>query len=185
MRGVTGLDGARGKKQVWCPHDRTWRLSEANTLYWNKHLWHCCDFSAPPQWFGTLIVIQHPENCAPCTPSLHPCTQCFFNIWMKSVGGRPKPEITSFRAIDWSLLPKERKDKSLNGHGSIPPNFLVRGSIYRWVCKYLLNHSSNFYQHHCFKRSLVFITHLSAMFPSTNDPIKTPARYTDVARELR
>jgi len=42
--GVTRLDGARVKKQVWCPHVRTWGLSEANVLYWRKYLWHCWDF---------------------------------------------------------------------------------------------------------------------------------------------
>jgi len=31
-RGVTRLDGARGKKQVWRTHVRTWGLSEANLL---------------------------------------------------------------------------------------------------------------------------------------------------------
>jgi len=47
-RGVTRLDGARGKKQVWHSHVRTWSLSEVNVLYWRKYLWHCWDFSAPP-----------------------------------------------------------------------------------------------------------------------------------------
>jgi len=46
-RGVTRLDGARGKKQVWRPRVRTYGLSEANVLYWRKYLWHCWDFSAP------------------------------------------------------------------------------------------------------------------------------------------
>ena len=31
-RGVTRLDGARGKRQVWRPHIRTWGLSKANLL---------------------------------------------------------------------------------------------------------------------------------------------------------
>ena len=42
--------GTRGK--FWRPHIGTWGLSEANVLYWRKYLWHCWDFSAPPQWFG-------------------------------------------------------------------------------------------------------------------------------------
>ena len=46
-RGVTRLDGAKGKKQVWRPHVRTWGLSEANVLFWKKCIWHCCDFLAP------------------------------------------------------------------------------------------------------------------------------------------
>ena len=66
-RGVTRLDGAWGKKQVWCPHVRTWGLSEANVLFWKKCFWHLCDFLAPtvirpPQWFG-------PRGIGPsCTP---------------------------------------------------------------------------------------------------------------------
>jgi len=32
-RGVTSLDGARSKKQLWRPHVRTRGLSEANALY--------------------------------------------------------------------------------------------------------------------------------------------------------
>ena len=46
-RDVTRLDGARDNKQVWCPHVRTWGLSEAIVLYWRKYLWHCWAFSAP------------------------------------------------------------------------------------------------------------------------------------------
>jgi len=45
-RGVTKLDGARVKKQVWRPRIRTWCLSEVNLLYWRKYLWHCWDFPA-------------------------------------------------------------------------------------------------------------------------------------------
>jgi len=64
IRGVTRLDGARGKKQVWRPHVRNWGLSEANVLYWWKCLWHCWDFSAPP------LLTRRPGNCAPlaCPP---------------------------------------------------------------------------------------------------------------------
>ena len=72
-RNVTRLDGVRGKKQVWRPHVRTWGLSEANVLYWRKYLWHCWDFMAPSQWFGTPILIKRRANCAPLAPSLRPC----------------------------------------------------------------------------------------------------------------
>jgi len=79
-RGVTWLDGARGKKQVWHPYVGTWGLSEANVLCWRKYLWQCWDFSAPlavilcpPQWFGEPIVIWGPGNCAHVPPSLRPC----------------------------------------------------------------------------------------------------------------
>jgi len=45
-RGVTRLDGAWVKKQVWRPHVRTWGLSEANVLFWKKCFSHCCDYLA-------------------------------------------------------------------------------------------------------------------------------------------
>ena len=63
-RGVTSLDGARGKMQVWRPHFRTWGLPEANVLYWRMYLWHCWDFLAPPQYFSAPTVIRRPGNCA-------------------------------------------------------------------------------------------------------------------------
>jgi len=55
-RGVTRLDGARGKMQVWRPHFRTWGLPEANVLYWRMYVWHCWDFLAPPEWFGARVI---------------------------------------------------------------------------------------------------------------------------------
>ena len=65
-RGVTRLDGARGKNKVWCSHVQSWGLSEANVLYWRKYLRHCWDFSAPP------AVIRRPGNCAPRPPRYAP-----------------------------------------------------------------------------------------------------------------
>ena len=41
FRGVTRVDGARGKKQVCRSHVLTWGLPEGNALYWRKYLWHC------------------------------------------------------------------------------------------------------------------------------------------------
>ena len=58
-RDVTRLDGARGKKQLWRPHVRTWGLSEANVLYWREYMWRCWGFSALP------AVIRRPVSCAP------------------------------------------------------------------------------------------------------------------------
>jgi len=55
-RGVTRLNGARGKKQVWPHHIRNWGLSEANVLHRRKYLWHCLNFLAPPQCFGLPMV---------------------------------------------------------------------------------------------------------------------------------
>ena len=74
-RGVTRLDGARDKKQVWRPHVRTWGFSEVNVLYWRNYLWHCWDFSAPPQSFGASIVIRRPGNCSPFAPIVIPLKQ--------------------------------------------------------------------------------------------------------------
>ena len=51
-RCVTRSDGARGKKQVWRPHVRTWGLSEANVLHWST-----CDIAR---------TFRRPGNCAPC-----------------------------------------------------------------------------------------------------------------------
>ena len=44
-----GRTEVRGKKQVLRFHVRTWGLSEANLLYWRKHLRLGRDFSAPPE----------------------------------------------------------------------------------------------------------------------------------------
>jgi len=84
-RGVTRLDGARGKKQVWCPHVRTWDLSEAHALYWRKYLWHCWDFMASPAviWRphsdsapGEFCPPRYGELCAPCPPRA-------FSLWCR------------------------------------------------------------------------------------------------------
>jgi len=58
-RGVTRLDGAWSKKQVWRPHVRTWDRSEANVLYWRKYLWHFWDF-----WhcWASPAVIRRPHS---------------------------------------------------------------------------------------------------------------------------
>jgi len=61
--GVTRLDGARDKKQIWRPHVQTKGLSWANVLYWRKCLWYLWDFVAapqsfaPPQWFGSREIV--------------------------------------------------------------------------------------------------------------------------------
>ena len=63
-RGVTRLDGARGKMQVRRPHFRARGLPEANVLYWRMYVWHCWDFLAPPQHFSAPRVIWYPGNCS-------------------------------------------------------------------------------------------------------------------------
>ena len=70
-RGVTRLDGARGKKQVWRPYVWTWGLSEANVLRWRKYLWHCWAFSATQQWFGAPVLTRRPGNFAPLVTPLY------------------------------------------------------------------------------------------------------------------
>ena len=89
-RGVTRLDGARGKKQVWRPNVRTC-LSQANVLYWRKYLWLCWDFPAlhavirpPPRWFGAR------ELCPLAPPCYAPGKRPHFQAWT-----RPEPDITS------------------------------------------------------------------------------------------
>jgi len=64
-RGVTRLDGARGKKQIWRPHVRTWGLLEANVLHWSISD-IVRSFRLPPQSFGAFIAIWRPGNCATC-----------------------------------------------------------------------------------------------------------------------
>ena len=66
-RGVSRLDGARGKQQVWRTHVRTWDISGANVLYWRKYLWHCWDFMAPSAviWRPHYDSDSAPGSCAP------------------------------------------------------------------------------------------------------------------------
>jgi len=70
---VTRLDGARGKKQIWRPHVRTWDLSELNVLYWTKYtcdivgtFWRPRNDSAPG------------ELRSPFPPSLRPWLWCWY-----------------------------------------------------------------------------------------------------------
>jgi len=60
VRGVTRLDGARDKKQVWRPRVRTWCLSEANVLYWST-----CDIDG---LLAPIAVIRRPGNYAALAP---------------------------------------------------------------------------------------------------------------------
>jgi len=85
-RGVPRLDGARGKKQVWRPHVRTWDLSEANVLYWR--LWHFWDFMASPAVIWRSHSDSAPgELCPPCSPRYGelwpPCSPRAFSLWCR------------------------------------------------------------------------------------------------------
>ena len=53
-RGITSLDGARGKKQVWRPCVQTWGLPEANVLHWRS-----CDIV---RTFRHPAVIRRPPS---------------------------------------------------------------------------------------------------------------------------
>ena len=44
-----------GQEASLAPHVRTWGLWDANVLYWRKYLWHCWNFSTPPQSFGIAL----------------------------------------------------------------------------------------------------------------------------------
>ena len=68
-RGVTTLDGAWGKKQVWRPHVRTWVRSEANVLYWWKYLRQFWDFSSRRNDSAPG------ELCPPCPLTLRSCAE--------------------------------------------------------------------------------------------------------------
>ena len=70
-RGVTRLDGARGKKHV-----RTWGLSEGNVLYSKRCLWHYWDFSAPPAVIRRCYNDSAPGNCSPLLPLVTPREVC-------------------------------------------------------------------------------------------------------------
>jgi len=51
-RGVTRLDGAWGKKQVWRPHVRTWGLFGNKCTVLKQVLMTWLWLFRPPQWFG-------------------------------------------------------------------------------------------------------------------------------------
>jgi len=82
FRGITRLDGARGKKQVWRLHVRTW--GDIVVTFRRPR-----GDSAPPLWFGTPIVIRHPhcdsapgELLPPCPPMLR---LCFSSVWKRTI----------------------------------------------------------------------------------------------------
>ena len=106
MQGVTRLDGARGKKQVWRPHVRSWGLLEANVLHWRKYLWHCWDvlehtaaIRRPPAVIWCHHNDSAPANCAPLAP-LRYAPGCMLSHWFKSllftnhVSGETRPVAT-------------------------------------------------------------------------------------------
>ena len=60
-----------GQEASLAPHVGTWRLSEANILYWKKYLWHCWDFSPPP---AVIRCLGNSSSVRPCT-----CRSCLSN----------------------------------------------------------------------------------------------------------
>jgi len=71
-RGVARFDGARDKKQVWCPQVRTWVFRKQ--LYCIEE--STCDivgtFRCPPQWFGVPIMIWRQRIVPACPPRYAP-----------------------------------------------------------------------------------------------------------------
>jgi len=64
------LDGARGKKQVWHPHVRTWGLWKANALEESTYdivgtFRRLSQWFGAPQCFSAPIVVRRPGNCEP------------------------------------------------------------------------------------------------------------------------
>jgi len=114
-RGVTRLDGSRGKKQVWRP-------SEANVLYWGKCLWYFGDFSAhptairrPPQWFGPWWLVAggiSPLSIRPCPEVLlRHSSNCFANNLMLCIA-RSERYFRKLKLILWHLLSSMTNSKS-------------------------------------------------------------------------
>jgi len=96
-RGVTRLDGARGKKQVWRPRGRTWGLWEANVLYWRKYLWYCWEFSGAP------AVIRRPGSCSPLAPpSLRPWLTLPFTYRQLVICFLDKGHVTKMK-LNWKF----------------------------------------------------------------------------------
>jgi len=104
-RGVARLDGARGKKQLWRPHVRTWALSGANLLHWRKHLWYCWDFRRPPQWFSAWGIVSPFPSLRPCSAvrdsgvDLHDT-----RVVTRLDGVRGKNQIWRSHIWTWSLM---------------------------------------------------------------------------------
>jgi len=80
IRGVTRLDGARGKKLVCHPYVGTWSLSEAMYCIAEGSCGIVRTFIVPRSHFGPPAVMQRPhsdsthgEVCLPCPQSLRPC----------------------------------------------------------------------------------------------------------------
>jgi len=82
-RGATTLDGARGKKQIWCPYARTWGLSEANIL--KKYVFDIVEtFRRPSQSFGARGIVLHLN---PLVTPLH--ERNFVVKWGGQLGVKP------------------------------------------------------------------------------------------------
>jgi len=109
VRGVTRWDGARGNKQLWRPHVRTWDLSDANLLYWST-----CDilrtFRHPRNDSAPSAVIRRPhsdsapgELCSRCPPRYAPALGVsqsgvelllgVISFWKKAAWKNPSPFI--------------------------------------------------------------------------------------------
>ena len=110
--GVTRLDGARGKKQVWRPHVRTWALSEANLLHWRKYLQYVVYL-----WFLGLFGASRsdstPGDCSPLAPFVTPLDSKRWKV--KS-----------------PMSPSQRVSGLWPEFNSSPVSRLVKDSFYSW-----------------------------------------------------
>ena len=85
-RGVTRLDGAWGKKQLWLPHIWIWSLMEANWLYWRKYLWHCWISSAPPAVIRRPHSDSAPGELLPLAPARY-APEWYSSICNRNISG--------------------------------------------------------------------------------------------------
>jgi len=69
---ATGLDDPRGKKQVWCPHVRTWGLFGSKCTVLKKVFVTFLGFSAPSAVIRRPHSDRRPGNCAPLAPFVTP-----------------------------------------------------------------------------------------------------------------
>ena len=97
-KGVTRLNSARGKKQVWRPHVRNRSFGSKYTILKKVLVTLLGLFGAPrthsvaPQWFGAPTVTRRPGNCAPLARRRYApvmATPCDIGFYWKDGGPRP------------------------------------------------------------------------------------------------
>jgi len=94
-RGVTRLDGAQGKKQVWQPHVCTWCVWKQMYCI-EEYLWYFGDFLVPSAFIWCL------GNCVPLSPSLHPGAG---PLWATTLWHQ-RAQLTAPRRFCWKCFSK-------------------------------------------------------------------------------